>query len=264
MSRPRIGSRSSHVGAAALSLALFVAAPAAARAQGAGNGFLLGTPVGSLTIRGGYDHANAGSDIFNDPQTIGQLTLKKSDFSSPSAMADIGVRISDRFDFILGTAYAGMRKQSEYRDFAEGADNKPIVQSTTFQRVPITGSLRMYLTPRGRSVGRFAWIPSKVAPYVGGGGGFMWYRFRQSGDFVDLTSPDRNSMRIFTTTYESSNWTAEGHAFAGLDYTITPRLALTGETRYTFGRAPLSSSFAGFHRIDLSGIATTAGLAVRF
>ena len=87
MSRPRIGSRSSHVGAAALSLALFVAAPAAARAQGAGNGFLLGTPVGSLTIRGGYDHANAGSDIFNDPQTIGQLTLKKSDFSSPSAMA---------------------------------------------------------------------------------------------------------------------------------------------------------------------------------
>jgi hypothetical protein len=259
MSRHRIGSRSS-LARAAGSLALLLAlAPAAARAQG--SGFLLGTPMGSLSIRGGYDHANAGSDIFNDPSTTGQLTLQKSDFSSPSLAVDLGVRISDRFDFILGSAYAGVKKGSHYRNFTEGADNKEIEQTTAFQRVPITGSFRMYLASRGRSVGKFAWIPNKVAPYVGGGGGLMWYRFRQAGDFIDFSSANS---RIYTAATETSNWTPEAHAFAGLDYTINPRLALTGETRYTWGRGPISSDYVGFHRIDLSGIAASAGLAVRF
>jgi hypothetical protein len=71
-------------------------------------------------------------------------------------------------------------------------------------------------------------------------------------------------MRVYTATTESSAWTAEAHAFAGLDYSLNPRFALTAESRYTWGRGPLSSDYVGFHRVDLSGIAVTAGVAVRF
>jgi hypothetical protein len=248
--------------AVALAVAVTLAAPAAARAQ---DGFLLGTPVGSLAIRAGYDRASAGSDIFSDPATTGALTLTKGDFSGPAFDVDLGVRISDRFDFVLGGAYTGRRAQSHYRDFTETVgdnQNAEIEQTTTFQRVPVTGSLKMYLAPRGRSVGKFAWIPTRISPYVGGGGGFIWYRFRQAGDFVDFATANN---RIFTATLESSGWSGEAHAFAGVDYTISPRLALTAESRYIWGRSALASdSFSGFDRIDLSGIGVTAGLAVRF
>jgi hypothetical protein len=252
MSRHRIGS--------GLSLLLLLAAPVAARAQGNGNGFLLGTPVGSITFRAGYDHANAGSDMFTDPSTIGQLTLSKSDFSGFSGAVDLGVRISDRFDFVLGTAYSGSSASSRYRHYLDNND-APIEQTTSFQRVPISGSLKMYLAPRGRSIGKFAWVPSRFSPYIGGGGGMYWYRFRQSGDFIDFATADQN---VYTATTQSSAWTTEAHAFAGLDYSLSPRLALTAETRYTWGRGPVSSDYVGFHRIDLSGIAATAGLTVRF
>src|SRR5206468_2898528 len=155
------------IGLGALSVAL-IAAPASG--QESGNGFLLGTPLGSLSIRGGYDHAMAGSDMFTDPQTIGLLSLSKRDFSSGSIAADVGA-----------------------------------------------------------------------------GGGLLWYRFRQAGDFIDFAS---SNSRIYSATTESSGWTAEGHAFAGIDYSLSPRLALTGESRYTFGRGPVSSDYVGFQRID--------------
>jgi hypothetical protein len=138
----------------------------------------------------------------------------------------------------------------------------PIVQTTRFQRVPVTGSIKAYLAPRGRSVGRLAWVPTKLAPYVGAGGGFLWYRFKQDGDFVDFA---RQTGNIFTSTFESDKWTPSAHAFTGVDYSLSPRVALTGEARYTWGRAPLNRDyFTGFERIDLSGVAATAGLSFRF
>jgi hypothetical protein len=241
--------------------ALVAATPAAA--QDSGRGFFLGTPVGSLVIRGGYDRALASSDVF--AFTTQQLTLSKGDFSGLSFAGEIGVRMSDRFDFMMGSGYSGSSARSEVRGYAETVNgvDVPIEQTTSFRRVPITASVRAYLSPRGRSVGKFAWIPSRFSPYVGAGGGAMWYRFRQDGDFVDFATPgvDKN---IFTHTFESSRWTPVAHASLGADYTISPRLALTGETRYTVGRGPLASDYSGFQRIDVSGLAATAGIAVRF
>ena len=68
---------------------------------------------------------------------------------------------------------------SEFRDYVDN-NRQPIQQTTEFRRLPLTGSLKAYLSKTGRSIGHFAWIPSRYAPYVGGGGGAMWYRFRQA------------------------------------------------------------------------------------
>lgn len=239
----------------AFAVALAALAPRAT-AQSAGSGFLFAPPSGSFTLRAGYAHAAAGSDVFSF--TTNQLTVNRGDFSGFTVAGDFGFRVASRVDLVLGSSYAGTNTRSEFRNFVDQND-LPIEQTTTFQRVPVTASVKLYLAPRGRSVGHFAWIPARLTPWVGGGGGAEWYRFRQRGDFVDF-----GTNAVFPDVFSSSGWTPEAHAMAGVDLSLSPRFAVTGEGRYTWARANMSQDFAGFDKIDLSGFAVTAGIAVRF
>lgn len=229
---------------------------ASLHAQSSGAGFLFGTPPATLTVRGGLGHASAGSDIFSF--TTERLTLGRGDFSGPAAGADLSFRLTPRLDLQLSGTYAGSTRSSEFIDWVD-QDDQPIEQTTRFVRVPLTAGVRAYLTPRGHSIGQFAWVPARVAPYVGAGGGAMWYLFRQEGDFVDFETLD-----VFSDRLESQGWTATAHALAGADLTLSPRLALTGEARYAVARARLSNAFDQFDPIDLSGLSATVGLTVRF
>jgi opacity protein-like surface antigen len=230
---------------------------ATARAQGSGSGFLFQQPLGSITLSGGFAHASAGGDLFSF--VTDNLTLNKSDFSGPMFGADLAVRVTPQIDVVLGTSYAGMSRSSSYRHLVDNNDAE-IVQQTEFRRVPVMVSVRAYLTPQGRSVGRFAWVPSRFAPYVGAGGGAVWYRFSQNGDFVDF----QNNNNVFNAEFTSSNWTPAAQGMAGLDVTLTPRIALTGEAKYIWAKGKLDQSFSGFDNIDLSGVSTTIGLTFRY
>jgi hypothetical protein len=223
-----------------------------------GNGFLLQSPVGSFGLRVGYNRALASSDVFR--QNFEDLTLSKGDFGGLNAGADLSFRMGQRFDLDFGVDYAGSSAKSRFRHYLDNND-APIEQETKLRRAAMSASVKAFLAPRGRSVGQFAWIPNKVAPYVGVGGGTMWYGYRQAGDFVDFAT---NNLKVFSTTFRSSHWTPEAHAMGGTEYSLSPRVALTGEARYTWARAPLGSDFQGFDRIDLSGVSATAGLSVRF
>jgi opacity protein-like surface antigen len=230
--------------------------PTFAAAQDMGRGFFFQEPTTTWSVRVGYGLANAKSDIFSF--TSNELTLERGDFRGVNIGSDLNFRLTSRLALGLGLWYEGRNAPSEYRNFVD-QDDLPIEQTTKFQRMPVTASLKYYLAPRGRSIGHFAWIPAKVAPYVGAGGGAMWYSFRQDGDFIDQPSMD-----VFHDTFKSSGWAPEAHAMAGLDVSLTPRLMLTGEGRYTYAKANMDEDFEGFDKIDLSGFAITAGLAVRF
>jgi hypothetical protein len=236
-----------------------VAAPsvASAGAQGSGSGFLFERPSGSVTLQGGFTHASAGGDLFSF--VTDQLTLNRSDFSGPTFGADLAVALAPRLDLVLGTSYTGMSRSSNYRHLVD-QNGDEIVQQTEFRRVPVMLGVRAYLTPQGRSVGRFAWVPSRFAPYVGVGGGAVWYRFEQNGDFVDY----QNNDSVFNARFTSSNWAPAAQGTVGLDVTLTPRIALTGEARYIWARGKLDQSFSGFDNIDLSGVSTTVGLTFRY
>lgn len=236
--------------------ALVAGIASAAGAQGSGNGFLFQQPSGSLTINGGYSHANAGGDLFSF--VTNQLSVDKGDFSGFTIGADLALRVAPRFDVVLGTSYAGTSAPSNYRNLVD-QNNQEITQTTDFRRVPLMVSVKAYLTPRGRSVGRFAWVPARIAPYVGVGGGGVWYKFRQHGDFVDV-----NDNSVFTADLTSSNWAPAAQGLAGVDFTLTPHLALTGEAKYIWAHGKLSDSFSGFDDIDLSGLSTTIGLTFRY
>jgi hypothetical protein len=242
--------------AAAALIAMFALAPRAG-AQGSGKGFLFHKPVGSFGLRGGYAVANASSDVFNDATS--QLTLNKGDFSGFNFGGDISYSTGDRWDLLFDGEIAFSSKSSEFRKFIDN-NNQPIEQTTKFQRVPLTLGVKYYLTSRGRSVSQFAYVPSKWAPYLSVGGGAMYYYFQQKGDFVDFQTLD-----VFNTTLESTGWAPMGRGAAGVEYTLGPWLALTGEGRYVWAKATLDqSAFEGYDKIDLTGFTGTVGIRVRF
>ena len=252
-----VGMPSSRVSGSArwalLAAGLSFAGPALA--QDTGDGFLFRRPTGTLTIRGGYDRAGAGSDVFSF--VTERLTLGRGDFSSLTLAADLSAQLSDRFDIVFGMTYSGTSARSEYRHWVD-QDYLPIEQTTSFARMPFTVGLRAYLTGRGRSIGSLAWVPARYAPYVSAGAGAMWYKFRQDGDFVDFETLD-----VFADDFNSSGWTVTAFGSAGVEVALSPRLCLVGEGRYTWARANMRESFVGFERIDLSGLSATAGIAFR-
>ncbi|CAN5305536.1 hypothetical protein BH09GEM1_BH09GEM1_18180 [soil metagenome] len=228
------------------------------QAQSSGDGYMFHTPQGRLTLRTGYDHANAGSDVFT--QSTDLLTLKKSDFSGITVGAEAAYSLGSRLDLSADLAFTHKTKGSEYRYLIDNK-NQPIEQSTTFDRVPLTVNARFYLTEPGRSIGKLAWIPNKVVPWVGAGAGMMWYRFQQEGDFVDYQTNN-----VFTAqgdAFNAADWTGMYQAMAGADFSLSPHVALRLDSRYVWAKAPLSRAFSGFDRIDLSGVQGTFGLTYR-
>ena len=238
----------------ALAAAMALAAPA--HAQDSGRGFLFGRPDWNLSLRGGFAHPNVGSDVFSEATS--RLTLNRSDFNGATFGADLGYSLAPNIDLSVGVSYAGTSKRSEFRNYLDNK-NLPIEQTTNFARVPLTASLKWFLTPRGRSLGRFAWVPSRYALFLGAGGGAMWYNFEQNGDFVNFQNNN-----IEPRVLKSSSWTPTAHVLAGFDYSLSPHWSLTTEGRYTWAKTDLGRDFTGFQPIDLSGFTTTVGLSLRF
>lgn len=218
--------------------------------------FLFGRPKASISVRGAWNMASAGSDLFDF--VTDQLTIDKSDFNSPGVGGDFGVAITPRLEAIGGFFFAKATQGSEYRDLVDN-EFLPITQSTSLRTMQLTGSLRYALRPRGRDVSRFAWVPNRLVPYVGGGGGMIYYEFRQSGDFVDF-----QDFSVFSDVFRSSGWAPSGHVFGGVDIQLYRGLYASVEGRYTKASATLSRDFIDFDPIDLSGFRMAAGINLVF
>lgn len=245
------GARRTWVAGAAL--AALAALPV--HAQGTGNGYLFGAPSGGLTVRAGWFIANASSGFFDEARK--DLTLDKSSFSGPTLGADVAVRLTPQLDLTFDGAWIGSSAKSHYRDYVDN-NNQEIEQTTTLRRVPLTANLKAYLVPRGRSVGSLAYIPAKVVPWVGVGGGLEWYKLEQSGDFINMSTGV-----VYNDRLESSTWGPAVQGMGGVDVTLTPRIALTGDARYLWSRASMNDSFDGYDKIDLSGVSIALGVTFR-
>jgi hypothetical protein len=218
--------------------------------------FLFRTPRVALAFRAGYAMPIASSEIFDF--TRQQLTVSRSDFASATWEGEVAIRATDRVDVALDLGYARSRTPSEFRDWV-GTDDLPISQTTEFKRVPLTLGVKAYLEDRGRSVGRFAWIPRTFAPFVGAGAGWVWYTFDQQGEFVDFDTYD-----VFPDHFTTTGRAPTIHLFGGADWSLAPGFLLTTEARYAWARGEMGADFEGFDRLDLSGFQATAGISVRF
>lgn len=222
-----------------------------------GDGFLFGPPKASLAFRAGYAMPSAGSDLFGF--VTNELSLRRRDFGSYAYGADFVVRLNFRLSAVISADLGGMDKKSDYREWQDNS-GRPIEQSTSFERQAYTASLRYYLLPYGRRLSKYAWIPSRFAPWASAGAGRTHYRFAQSGDFVDFA----NGNRVFADSFASEAWGFTAQVSGGVDWSISPRLAMTTQAKYVRGKADLDLDYSGFAPIDLSGLSMTTGLAIRF
>ncbi|MEA3244677.1 MAG: hypothetical protein U9Q74_00830 [Gemmatimonadota bacterium] len=222
-----------------------------------GNGYLFGAPSAALTLRLGYDAASAGSDVFSF--VTKELTLRRGDFGSFAIGGDLAITLTPRMDLVLSVDNDGMSKKSEYREWQDNSGN-PIEQMTSFSRLTYAAGVRYYVAPKGRSLGRFAWVPARYTPWVSLGVGRTSYDFSQNGDFIDFAKGNA----VFPDTFKSSQWTTTGQVGGGVDWTLNQRFSLTTQVKYLWGKADLGTDFVGFAPIDLSGVGASGGLTIRF
>ena len=218
--------------------------------------FLFGRPTASVGVRAQWYLARAKSEVFDFVSEF--LSLEKSDFNAPGMGVDVGFAISPRVDALAGIEFTRSTSASEYRHFVD-SNELPIEQATTLTQVNLSGSIELAMLARGREIGRYAWVPGRMVPYVGIGGGVLWHHFEQQGDFVDFLD-----LSIFTEHLRSSGWTPSAHVFGGIDIKIMPWLYLTAEARYLWAHDTMSQDFINFNDIDLTGLRITGGVQFLF
>lgn len=233
---------------------MVLAAPLAAQGD-ADRGYLFREPVISVSVHGGIAQPGAGGDLW--AANFDELTLGRRDLRAFDRGFDITTRLSPRMDLVLSYGLSEVTHQSELRDWVDefGA---PIRQTTRFARRPLSAGLRYSFADRGRLIGSYAWIPTRVVPFVGLSVGRMTYRLDQDGDFVDAATQE-----IFTDAYRANGVTAFLQGSVGAGVTLLPTLVLTGELRYLAASADGRPSFIGYDRLDLSGLSTMVGLSIR-
>jgi hypothetical protein len=187
-----------------------------------------------------------------------ELTLQKSDFRAATFGGDLGIPIRSHFATILSFEYSRSTTNSESRDFVE-SNGDPIAQITRLTQVPITATLRYYPRKMGETAGSYAWMPTRLNPYLGAGVGILHYSVSQSGRFVD-----RQNLNIFDDSLKSEGFTDTEHLVGGIDISLTPRIFVNAEGRYSWASGGLSNDFTGFQPIDLSGFRLLGGIYFRF
>ena len=217
--------------------------------------FLFGRPRVSLGIRGNYRDAQGRQRHLR--LRPGTADDREGRLQRPGFSADLGWALTERLDVVGGFEFARKTVQSEYRDFVDN-DLRPIEQETQLDQNLLTGSLRFALTPRGTRAGSYAWVPSRFTPYVGAGGGMMWWRFQQIGDFVDF-----QDFGVFPDTFRSDGLAPTGHLFGGADVQLYKRLSLSVEGRYVWASGTLDEDYVGFEPIDLVGVPLLGGFQRR-
>jgi hypothetical protein len=218
--------------------------------------FLFGRPDAEVAIRAGWTFNRSGSDWYDF--VTDQLTLEARDFNAVTVAGEVGVWLPGPFTAVGGVEFTHTSPGSEYRRLVDN-NRQPIIQTTRLNVLHLTGGMKYALIPRGRAVGRLAWIPSRVTPYVTAGAGASFYELRQTGDFVDFV--DRS---IFPALFTSRGWAPAVYAGGGADVRVLRRMLLSADFRYRRASAGLNATWVDFAPLDLSGARLTVGTAWQF
>ncbi|TVP44919.1 MAG: hypothetical protein EA350_10660 [Gemmatimonadales bacterium] len=225
--------------------------------------FLFRQPRYTFTVRSGLFsfRANDAPGTFFDVTTE-NFTTDRSDFRSLQLGAELAVALDPRLDLTIAFDGGSVAVDHESRIFEE-VDGTPIFQSTRIRSGPAAQiGLRGYVLPRGEQISSLAWVPARVAPFVGAGAGYSGYDVRQWGDFA-FTTAEGDFIQYDDLT--GSGGAGLLYASGGADVSLRRNLALTLEARYQWSESELGGDFRfSDPTLDLSGLRLTAGLSVRF
>jgi hypothetical protein len=199
------------------------------------------------------------SPLFDEARA--RFNLNRFDFDAPYLGGEIAARVGERWDLALGVGWAQAESRSHYRNWVEevGTQRLEIEQENRFQTVSATIGGRYYFSDRGRTIGRFAWVPSRITPFVGFGGGVTWYELEQAGDFVVVDTGE-----IFADELTTDGAGATAYAGLGADLSLGKQLYLSAEARYLLANGGVRGQYADYDGIDLSGLQLITGISLRW
>ena len=196
------------------------------------------------------EDARSRSDGRSDDVLVNNLNVydfEINDFDSVTFGGEWLVALGSHAEAGLGLGFYSDSVDSVDRDQVD-EDFSEIEQEFKLRIVPFTATFRFL--PLGRT--------SAVQPYIGGGVGLFWWRYSESGEFVDLDDT------IFRGTYIGEGGTAGPVIFGGVRFGLGS-WDLGGEIRYqkAEGELPADQGFSG-SKIDLGGFNYLLTFNIRF
>lgn len=221
---------------------------------------LCGFAVGEVAAQGNWQPGDFGSLRFRlgvfEPSGDSQFWDDYfTDFTgSPSSFEDVvfGVdylwRTSRNAGLLFGGSFYKGSTTVAYRDW-QRLEGGEITHLVTLELSDLTAAYVWRFGDRG------------ARPYLGAGGGLLWWKFREDGEFIDFGDPD---LPIVFASYLADDITWEAFALAGFDVPLGYSWSFFFEGRYRWAEADLNRDFSGFGEIDLSGYELSGGLSWNF
>ena len=205
-----------------------------------------------FTIGGGWfspkaEDARVDGDVI--VQNLNFLWFDPEDFDGGTVNGDLMFGLGRFAEVGVGAGYYQRTVPSVYARSVHG-DGTEIYQELKLRTAPMTATVRLF--PAGRFGG--------FQPYVGGGIAVVYWRYSETGEWVDDTDDS-----IFRESYVDSGYAVGPVVFGGLRLPVSDAILLGGEFRYQDAEGDLDPSlgFAG-NKIDVGGYSVTFTFGLRF
>ncbi len=231
----------------------------------------------TLSLRIGYFLPAFQSDIQKYPDSLwaielDQMSFQKSDFQGSMFGLSYEYFMTKQISLVLSVDSFKKDRFGSYLDYVklsfdegdfafpfEYYEGRSISHSFGYAVTPVQIGLK--ISPLGRR--------TRLIPYLGGGLGFTFWSVRLVGETIDFADdswvyddPVLGEVQIYPIDYSAArekDVQFTYHAFAGFEFPVGYRITFLAEARYHYGQAMLKSAFEGFDKIDLGGLAITAG-----
>ena len=202
--------------------------------------------LGQLRFRFGLFEPSGSSAGWDD--VFEGFTGQSSDLDDMVWGGDYLWRFGGGSGVMFGGSYYRGSTRSAYRDWVAG-DGSDVRHTTRLELSDLTVAF----------VHRFG--TARVRPYIGAGGGLLWWRLVDQGDFIDFGDPE---LPVFSAWYGADGTTFEAVGLAGLEIPLSPVWGVLIEGRYRWAGDTLGDDFADFGDLDLSGWELSGGFGINF
>lgn len=202
--------------------------------------------VGQLRFRLGIFEPSGDSEGWD--RVFEGFTGSPSDLQDFVWGTDFLWRTGRHTGVLAGFSYYRGKTTSGYQDWV-AADGSDIRHTTQLEISDITAAF----------VYRFG--DGAVRPYLGAGGGFVWYSLSDEGYFIDFGVPD---LPVIWAWYGTEGTTFEAFALAGVEFPLNRGWSLLVEGRYRFASDTLGDDYSGFGDLEIGGWEVTGGFGVSF
>jgi hypothetical protein len=204
----------------------------------------------SFDVNLGYFSARAeDARVDGDVLVINRsyLLFDIKDFAGFLGEAGWSVELGRHFETGVGVGFFQRTVPTVYADYVH-PDGREIEQDLKLRNIPLTATLRMF--PGGNQRG--------VQPYVGVGLGINFWRYSETGEFVDFTDDS-----TFRESFVQSGTAVGPVGLFGVRARVGGRSDLGAEFRYQWAQGDLNRDFLG-DKLDLGGYSILLTTKFRF